>query len=322
MECSHPLSSTHRFASCALVVLLVFAGLFIAIPTAEAQTSITTTGSNDATALAASLFSNECSSISNAVLVGGSADAAATQVGNFSASGIGISNGLVLSTGAVQSISGTTANTVGDFGGAALGQSDPDVDVLATNGNFDTASLTFDLVSPIATTITGRYLLASEEWTEYANGGYADALAIFVNGTNVSLVPGTASVVSIDTINSNFNPAFFVNNDIHDDTPPSTLPIEPDGLTVPIDFTANLVAGLNTIKLGVVDDGDNQYDSWAFFAPTRAISCSIPSSSPTMVWSRLLVCRSPMLQLGRSRVWRRSLHRPRPRRVPQTMCTR
>jgi hypothetical protein len=260
-----PLS--HRLRSLAMAfvaVAVVASGIFIASPDAEAQTSISINGSNDAVALASSLFGNSCTSVSNAMLVGGSATPANSQVGTFTAGGLGISNGIVLSTGSVEAISGSTANTVENFGGAALGQSDPAIDVLATNGAFDTASLTFDITSPIATTISGRYFLASEEWTEYVDSGFADALAIFVNGTNVALVPSTTSVVSIDTVNQTTNPAYFVNNDIHDSSPAIPLLIEPDGFTVPIDFTASLVAGINTIKIGVVDDGDDRYDSWAF----------------------------------------------------------
>ena len=258
-----------------VAVALVMSGVFISTPDAEAQTTISVTGTNDATALAASLFGNECTSVTNATLVGGSANLSTTQVGTFAAQGIGISSGVIFSTGSVEAIDGTTQNTVRNFGGAGLAQSDPALDALATNGAFDAASLTFDITSPITTTITGRYMLASEEWTEFVNSGYADALAIFVNGTNVSLVPGTSSVVSIDTINQSSNTAFFINNDVHNSSPANPLPIEPDGLTIPINFTANLVPGVNTIKLGVVDDGDNAYDSWAFFE-AESFTCPPP----------------------------------------------
>ena len=274
-----PLSRRLRSLAMAFVAVAVVAsGIFIASPDAEAQTSISINGANDATVLASSLFGNSCTSVSDAMLVGGSATPATSQVGTFTAGGLGISDGIILGTGSVEALSGSTANTIASFGGAALGQSDPAIDVLATNGAFDAASLTFDITSPIATTISGRYFLASEEWTEYVDSGYADALAIFVNGTNVALVPSTTSVVSIDTVNQTANPAYFINNDIHDSTPATPLSIEPDGFTVPIDFTASLVAGVNTIKLGVVDDGDNRYDSWAFFEG-QSFTCPPPSLS-------------------------------------------
>jgi hypothetical protein len=117
---------------------------------------------------------------------------------------LGITDGLVLSTGTAAHVMGpntssslTTAhNTPGD---ADLGAS-----------TFDAATLEFDLV-PTATPLTFEYIFGSDEYPEFVNFGANNKFALIVNGVNCAVVPSTTLPVSIDTLNAAVNSQYYVN---------------------------------------------------------------------------------------------------------------
>ncbi len=98
-----------------------------------------------------------------------------------------------------------------------------------------------------------------------------------MDGTNIALIPGTSTPVSIDTVNGGnpfgvgaVNPGFFNNNDLQDGGP--FFDIEYDGFTDV--FTAQalgLSPGSHHIKLAIADAVDYELDS-AFFIQAGSFS--------------------------------------------------
>jgi hypothetical protein len=103
----------------------------------------------------------------------------------------------------------------------------------------DPSQLSFDLV------------FGSDEYPEFANSDFVDVAAVFVNGENVALFPGSDEPLSITSEN--------VLNNLADNRN-GTFAVEWDGFAA-LRLTANLDAGWNDIKVGVADTGDSALDS-------------------------------------------------------------
>ena len=151
-----------------------------------------------------------------------------------------------------------SSNTSDNIGTPGLGELDPDFD--DGFGEHDVSSVEFTVFLEQATTFTGEYVFASDEYLEFIGQGVNDAALVLVNGTNVALAADN-SEVSINTINDFNNASQYVDN--RPSNPSFNL--EPDGFTVKLTFTANLVAGENTFKFGIADRGDSFWDSWFFY---------------------------------------------------------
>lgn len=230
----------------------------------NAASALDITTSTDGTALANALVSPFPGvSISNVNLVGGS-----TSAGFFSngmSSGIGLDEGIILTSGDAQLAPGpnVTDNATLDFGGAG----DADLDTLTTDSTFDATTLTFDI-----TTTTGdifiQYAFASEEYNEFVNSSFNDVFGFFVDGTNIALIPGTNTPVTINNVNNNLNSQFYNDNDPSDLGTPTPFDIEYDGFTNVFTATATgLVPGQTyTLKLGVADTADFSLDSAVFIS--------------------------------------------------------
>lgn len=88
--------------------------------------------------------------------------------------------------------------------------------------------------------------------------------------SNIAMLPGTATAVSINNVNygnsygSNVsNPQYFVNNDLSDGG--GALNTEMDGLTVVLSVQAKVTPGVvHHIKLAIADAGDHILDSNVF----------------------------------------------------------
>src|SRR5690606_1150106 len=119
---------------------------------------------------------------------------AGTFTGGLS-TGIGIDSGVLLTSGQANLVgnTNTTDNATGDFGGPG----DPQLTSLSGFNTFDATILTFDF-----TTTTGdlffKFAFASEEYNEFANSNVNDTFGFFVDGTNIALLPGTNTPISIN----------------------------------------------------------------------------------------------------------------------------
>lgn len=240
----------------------------LALPLPAMALSVTT--SSSASTLANTLVGSGVTIVS-ASLIG-----ASDQQGTFSggASSIGIESGVILTSGSALQAQGPNSN---DGASTATGTgSDADLQTLIpgfTIFDKNVLEITF-------TTNTGNlffsYVFASEEYNEYVNSSYNDVFGFFIDGTNIALIPGTTTPVSINNVNCGYsaggplpgsdpkNCSLFNNNDLENGGP--FFDIQYDGFTDV--FTASILgleAGKeHTIKLAIADAGDSSLDSAVF----------------------------------------------------------
>ncbi len=234
------------------------------------------------------LIGGDCFDVNNISL-----SSRATSAGTFSAglSSIGIDEGVVLASGRVDI--GVGPNNTTDAGSDdGVNSNDPDlrqmVNELFQGSNqpiFDATILEFEF-TPTVDSITFEYVFTSEEYCDYVNSQFNDVFGFFIsgpgingnfsnNGENIAVVPGTNDYVSINTLNINSNPAFYVDNvplgqpqnaggcTSEPNTPsPTSDFIQYDGFSVPLQAIATVVPCESyTIKLAVADVGDGFFDS-------------------------------------------------------------
>lgn len=247
------------------------AGLILSV-SGFASAGLVVTQNDTATDLVANILGAgiDTSNISNS----GSAAQFGTFTGGASA-GIGIENGIMLSTGSVNDAVGpnVSTDTQTDFGGAG----DASLSALSGGITVDAALLTFDFISD-GGDLFFNYVFASEEYNEFVNAGFNDVFAFFVNGVNIALIPETSTAVSIDTVNIGQNSSLF------NDNSGATFNVEYDGFTDV--FTASVLgldAGTHTISMGIADVADGIYDSTVFiqagsFSDTDTTDVPVPST--------------------------------------------
>jgi gliding motility-associated-like protein len=196
---------------------------------------------------------------------------------------IGIKRGVILSTGPIENSEGPndSRRASGDF--KDLG-GDPDLQRLTQAGIQDAVGIEFDFV-PLDSLVTFRYVFASEEYCEFVGSKFNDVFGFFVSGPgingsfsrnaiNVALVPGSQDFVSINTINHNVNPNFFVRNELKDDADRCGIPwnnspnlgnIQYDGYTQVMTATLKLrPCETYHLRLMISDVNDGQFDSAVF----------------------------------------------------------
>ena len=199
---------------------------------------------------------------------------------------IGISNGVLLTTGDARFVSGSAIsaedfpNKTTAFGAGILNSLTRNTSSgnslfasLTSAQTYNASILSFQFI-PTGTTITLKYVFGSEEYGDVVNTGYPpDVLGVFVNGVNYALVPGSGLAVSTASINcggpasgaaSGVSPQ---NCSLYRDNPPffGKIETELDGLTVVMTLTAPVKAGeVNTIQLGIANSSDSFADSAVF----------------------------------------------------------
>ena len=224
-----------------------------------------------------------------------------SQAGTFT-SGIGYTpNWLAFDTGVIFSSGSTTSilgpNTAGNTTVNAPGTgTDADFSTIGGNTSFDASSLTITFV-PTSNRVTLQFVLGSEEYNEYVYANFNDALGVWVNGNHVSLTPA-GSAISINSINraATYNPANgsqtrdpFPSNGVFNSASPSlfvnntpnagTYDTAMDGFTVTLTLVANVNIGVNnTIKIGIADIGDAQYNSWLLVRENSLVATTIANT--------------------------------------------
>ncbi len=200
------------------------------------------------------------------VTFNGSANALG-EFSNGNSTNLGITNGIILSTGYANEAAGQvsfTPSTSFVLGG------DPQLQNLITQTVYDAAVLQFDFI-PIADTLKFKYVFGSDEYPEYVNN-YNDVFGFFITGPNplggvysnknIALIPGTTLPVTINNVN-NVNPSYpqyYIDNE------------SINGATITYDgFTTVLTAWVLVepcmqyhIKIAIGDAGDHVLDSGVF----------------------------------------------------------
>ncbi len=198
---------------------------------------------------------------------------------------IGFEQGIVLSSGTVSTVEGPVNFTEGastDF----FAPGDIDLDMLAGTTTFDAAVLEFDFECTASTTVSFQFVFASEEYNEYVFQ-FNDAFALFLNGQNIALVPGTTLPVTINNVNCGdgtlpgVNCGQFIENDcdfVAMGYPCTNVETEMDGLTQVFSAVATLQPGPNHLKIAVADALDGAFDS-AVFLRASSLVCGNPEPS-------------------------------------------
>ena len=184
---------------------------------------------------------------------------------------IGFTNGVVLSSGSVRNVLGPNCDTGITVGNGTAGDTDLDNLLGADSGVLtnDAAVLEFDFV-PTSDTISFQYVFSSDEYNEFV-GEFNDVFGFFLNGTNIALIPGTQTFVSINNVNGGnplgtdpVNAQYYVNNDFQY---PTAAPVdtEMDGTTVVFTASGTVTPGQTShIKLAIADAEDTAVDSNVF----------------------------------------------------------
>ncbi|MCD6066065.1 MAG: domain containing protein [Bacteroidetes bacterium] len=201
--------------------------------------------------------------------------------GVFISSGtnIGLSSGIILSTGQVTDAVGPNNSQGGPVFGPNCFDNDasffdPNILAIEPEATFDGCALEFD-IKPVCNILQIDYVFASEEYPEWV-GQNNDAFGFFISGpnpaggnysgTNIATLPGSSIPIAINNVNANTNSQYFVNNG-------GGSTIEYDGFTVPLTATADVMqCATYHLKLAIADAKDCDYSSAVFLA-NKGITC-------------------------------------------------
>ncbi len=173
---------------------------------------------------------------------------------------MGISNGLLISTGEARLADGLNTSTAAGTDLNSPGDATLD-SVVQGAGTHDAVVLEFDFVSPVDDSVFVKYVFASEEYPEFVGSQYNDVFGFFVSGPgingvqNIAKIPGTNTPVAINNVNQGAFPQYYVDNT-------NGLECQYDGYTTP--FTAFFFAQAGVtyhLKIAIADVGDGIYDS-------------------------------------------------------------
>lgn len=165
--------------------------------------------------------------------------------------------GVILSTGSATrftnnaSQSNLSAQTSSNTTGA---NNDADFNSISAAGTFDASFMVIDF-EPVDDVMTIQFVFSSDEYPEYTNSIYNDMVGVWINGTHVPLSIA-ASGTTINSVNQTQN----IN--LYNDNTNDQFNTEMDGFTVTMTLTIPVNAGVtNTIKIGIADVADSNYDS-------------------------------------------------------------
>ncbi|MBI5540185.1 MAG: choice-of-anchor L domain-containing protein [Bacteroidia bacterium] len=217
---------------------------------------------------------------------------------NGSSTNLGMSNGVIMSTGGIASVPNSNSYFISNsLGGAG----DPLLDALSGGyTSYDATVLEFDF-TPFTTPVNFRYIFGSEEYPEYVCSNFNDVFGFFVTGQkpsggnylneNVALIPGTTLPVMINSVNPGTPGSYgttsgctsLANSNYYVANSGSTICF--DGFTTPINATVDVVPFTTYhMKFAVSDIGDGAYDSGVFLEAysffSNAVRLQAVNSSP------------------------------------------
>jgi hypothetical protein len=185
---------------------------------------------------------------------------AATASGLFSG-GTGIfpfESGIVLTTGEAAFVIGPNNDDSAGVDNETPG--DAALSAIAGQGaeTFNASILEFQFI-PTGGTISFQFVFGSEEYNEFVGDVYNDVFAFFLNGTNIAVVPGTTTPITINSINNNLNSQLYTDNEN------GALDTQLDGLVgvrMAVFAVGSVNPGVtNTIRLAIADTADEVLDS-------------------------------------------------------------
>jgi hypothetical protein len=189
---------------------------------------------------------------------------------------LGFSSGIVLGTGAVNNTIGSASS---NFFSSNLGYEGYDLlTSIAGDTTFDAAILQFNFV-PQNDTIKIRFVFASEEYNEFVNSTFNDAVGFFISGLNplgasynnknIALIPGTNTPIIINNVNNGYSGSHCANGpcmncELFVDNCNDSSIIYDGFTTVLTAWTVVVPHQTYTIIIAIADGGDGSYDSAVF----------------------------------------------------------
>jgi hypothetical protein len=194
-----------------------------------------------------------------------------------------LTNGIIISTGSVSgnpNVPSFFASTSHNTPGTAL--LNP---VVAPWITYDAQTITFDFKAA-SDSVEFDFVFGSEEYNEYVNTSFNDVFAFFVSGpgyapnTNVAMVPGTTTPISINTVNNGnsagvsqgpcTNCAYFIDNVAQ----PAPIDFAFDGMTTTLKIKfAVQPCDDYTFTIAIADVGDGVFDSGVLLGANTFIAC-------------------------------------------------
>jgi len=192
------------------------------------------------------------------------------QIGFFNGanSNIGLSSGIIMSTGRIQDAIGPNNEPNAGENLFRPGYI-PLANLLGGNVNtFDAAVLSFNFRCE-GDNVSFKYVFASEEYPEYVGSEFNDIFAFFIQGPgiagqqNIARIPGTNLPVTINNVNQNGFSNFYVNNG--NGTTSGGTSVQFDGFTRPFVAEATVIpCEWYTIIMAITDVSDAIFDSGVF----------------------------------------------------------
>ena len=240
------------------------------------------------------------------------------------ATNLGLSKGVLLSTGNVLDAIGPNLNIATGVQGSGIQDKELDSIIKKTGKQTnDAVVLEFDFV-PQSDSINFEYVFASEEYPEFNCSSFNDIFGFFLTGPNPSggayqmhnlaIVPGSNGTnVSINSINSgnvskknnpvtcdNIDPdwrnysKYFIVNEAFDLT---SSQIGFDGFTKPLKARAKVICGQKYhLKIALADVGDQNYDSGVFLLGGSLSSNIVAAETKQQNFSGAIVSDSNLVE--------------------------
>jgi gliding motility-associated-like protein len=271
------------------IFLLSFCGLI----KLSVFSQLTVTTNSSATALAQNIVGTGVT-VSNAKI---NCDGQGSGTFTYSGTTLGITGGILLTTGYASDASGT-AQVLSEFTGNDF--EDPNLVAIEANDTFDVCILTFDFI-PLCNQVSITYEFGSSEYDGYQCSAFNDIFGLFLTGpnpaggnyaaVNIATLPN-GNIVSINNINDgkdkckgvSHNPTYYIDNSSGQD-------IAYEGLTTAITSVKPVVpCSTYTMKIAIADAGDEDYDSGVFIKG-NSVTCQ---NTPTVTASATpFTCTNP-----------------------------
>jgi subtilisin-like proprotein convertase family protein len=203
---------------------------------------------------------------------------------NFTGTGLGLTSGVMLSTGDIDNAVGPNSNTGTSTAYGLPG--DPDLTALAGFGTEDAVVFEFEFEVQ-GDELEFNFVFLSEEYNEFVNSGFNDVFAFYISGPgivgqeNLAVVPGTTTPVTINSIN---NGSFFQFYNDNDASVTNQVNIEFDGFTTLMKARRTNLSpcGVYKLSLRIADGSDDRLDSGVLLQENSLVSNSIAVNSATV----------------------------------------
>lgn len=197
--------------------------------------------------------------------------------------GLGLEEGIVLTSGSASIWE--RPNHFDDSSKAWNYPGDSDLDErIQGAATYDALVLEFDFVAS-SNRIETHYVFGSEEYLEWV-GEFNDAMAIFIDGINISIVQQGAGIqtTGVHSINDSVNSHLYVDNEVL--FPNQLYDVEYDGFTTPLVADATIVANTTRhAKIVIADVNDAFLDSAVFLLKDSFRAIEPVGEAPTLTLS-------------------------------------